>query len=137
VTGEPGLPGDYGDVPAWTPGDAELGHLELLLSGGFRPLSRFLGSRDTESVLARRRLADGTPWPVPITLAVPAELADELAARPDAERRLVLQDPEGTPLALLEVTEIWPYGDETRVAGPVTALRPPAHGTFRGLRRRP
>ena len=137
MTGEPGLPGDHGDVPTWAPGAAELAHLELLLSGGFAPLSGFLGPRDTESVLASRRLADGTPWPVPITLGVPAELADELAARPDAERRLVLQDPEGTPLALLEVTETWPYGDEIRVAGPVAALRPPAHGTFRGLRRPP
>jgi sulfate adenylyltransferase len=137
VTGEPGLPGDYGDVPAWSPGDADLGHLELLLSGGFAPLTGFLGSHDTESVLARRRLADGTPWPVPITLAVPAELADELAARPAGGRRLVLQDPEGTPLALLEVTEIWPYGEETRLAGPVTPLRPPEHGAFRRLRRPP
>ncbi|HEU5161382.1 MAG TPA: adenylyl-sulfate kinase [Streptosporangiaceae bacterium] len=131
------MPGDYGDGPAWTPGEAELGHLELLLSGGLAPLRGFLGSYDTESVLAGRRLADGTPWPVPITLAVSAEVADELAARPDDGRRLVLHDPEGTPLALLEVTEIWPYGDETRVAGPVTALRPPAHGTFRALRRPP
>ena len=137
MTAEPGLPGDYGDAPAWTPGAAELAHLELLLSGGFAPLRGFLGSRDSESVLASRQLADGTPWPVPITLAVPGELATELAARPEGGRRLVLQDPEGTPLALVDVTEIWPYGSETRVAGPVTPLRPPAHGTFRGLRRRP
>jgi sulfate adenylyltransferase len=137
LTGEPGLPGDDGDVPAWTPGEAELAHLELLLSGGFAPLRGFLGSHDSESVLASRRLADGTPWPVPITLAVPAEPAAELAARPETGRRVVLQDPEGTPLALVDVTEIWPYGTQTRVAGPVTALRPPAHGTFRGLRRRP
>jgi sulfate adenylyltransferase len=137
VTGEPGLPDDDEDVPSWTPDDVALARLELLLSGGFAPLTGFLGSRDTEAVLTSRRLADGTPWPVPITLAVPARLADDLAARPEGRRRLILQDPEGTPLAVLDVMEIWPYGDDARLAGPVTAVRPPEHGTFRGLRRTP
>ncbi|HEX6469535.1 MAG TPA: adenylyl-sulfate kinase [Streptosporangiaceae bacterium] len=142
LTGEPGPPGPdrsntAGDVPSWTPGESALGHLELLLSGGLAPLTGFLGSGDTEAVLAHRRLADGTPWPVPITLDVPERLAGDLAARPETERRLALHDPEGTPLAILHVTEIWSSDGETRLAGPVVPVRPPEHGLFRGLRRSP
>jgi sulfate adenylyltransferase len=137
LTGEPELTGGAGDVPSWTPSESALGHLELLLSGALAPLTGFLGSRDAEAVRAHGRLADGTPWPVPITLDVPERLAGELAARPEAGRRLALHDPEGTPLAVLDVTEIWSDGDETRVAGPVAPVRPPEHGPFRRLRRSP
>ncbi|MEO5873747.1 MAG: adenylyl-sulfate kinase [Streptosporangiaceae bacterium] len=125
-----GLPADLHDLTAWTPGPAELADLELLLAGAFRPLTGFLGSLDTAAVVSGGRLADGTPWPAPVLLRVPARLAEE--------KRLVLQDPEGVPLALLDVTEVW-GADETgvRLAGPLTALRAPAFGAFHRLRRRP
>jgi sulfate adenylyltransferase len=74
---------------------------------------------------------------------------------PDADH-LVLQDQEGSPLAVLAITErlTRPAPDDpaagpsaagpsaarpevVRVAGPVTALREPEHGPFRQLRRRP
>ncbi len=83
---------------------------------------------------ARGELADGTPWPIPVTLTVPA------AVLPSTADRLVLQDPEGSPLAVIEITErtaVDAPGDALRLAGPVTALRPPEHGPFRALRRRP
>src|SRR5205823_13879428 len=72
------------------------------------------------------------PWPMPVTLDVPA------AALPDGATRLVLQDPEGSPLAVLAITE-QVSGDAgvVRLAGPVTPLREPEHGPFRQLRRRP
>ena len=111
----------------------------------------------------RGTLADGTPWPVPVTLTVPARVL------PDGADRLVLQDEEGSPLAVLAVTErrgpdaaagpgdaglgnAGPGLGHARqddagadpgpdalvsLAGPVTALRPPEHGPFRALRRRP
>ena len=53
---------------------------------------------------------------------------------------LVLQDQEGSPLAVLEITERVPdeaSGATLRLAGPVTALRAPEHGPFRALRRAP
>ncbi|GAA2081099.1 adenylyl-sulfate kinase [Actinomadura alba] len=122
---------NFSDLPTWAPDFAELADLELLLSGAFAPLTGFLGSIDTAAVIAGGRLADGTPWPVPIVLTVPEELTKE--------ERLILQDPEGLPLAVLRVTEAW-HDAATgthRLAGPVKALRDPAHGPFRGLRRRP
>ena len=131
VTADAGLPDTLRDLPVWTPTPVELADLELILAGVYRPLNGFLGSYDTAMVIAGRRLSDGTPWPVPVTLTVPKELT--------GHERIVLQDPEGVPLAVLRVTEAWqdPASREMRLAGPVEALRSPAHGPFHRLRRRP
>ena len=52
-----------------------LNDLELLATGAFSPLDRFMGKADYENVLANMRLIDGTLFPLPITLtADPAEL---------------------------------------------------------------
>ena len=126
------LPAELATWPAWTPGEEQLGELELITSGAFAPLTGYLTAADLAAVSARGQLADGTPWPVPVTLTVPA------GAVPADAGRLVLQDPEGSPLAVVEITErVAARADGTalRLAGPVTALRPPEHGPFRALRR--
>ena len=130
------LPAELADWPAWTPGEEQLGELELLTSGAFSPLTGYLATADLSAVASRGELADGTPWPIPVTLTVPEN------AVPENADRLVLQDPEGSPLAVVEITEradAVAGADSTalRLAGPVTALRPPEHGPFRALRRRP
>jgi sulfate adenylyltransferase len=127
------LPAELADWPAWTPGEEQLGELELITSGAFAPLRGYLGTDDLAAVAERGELADGAPWPVPVTLTVP------VAAVPAGASRLVLQDPEGSPLAVVEITERVPAsgGSALRLAGPVTALRAPEHGPFRALRRTP
>ena len=108
----------------------------------FAPLDGYLGAADVAAVAERGMLADGTGWPVPVTLDVPADVIP-----PDADH-LVLRDQEGSPLAVLSITERriryepGGAGDPVdpllmRLAGPVTALREPEHGPFRQLRRRP
>ncbi len=89
--------------PAHTLTPAQLVQLEALVTGVYAPLSGYLSQADYQSVLANRRLVDGTPWPLPIALAVPATLAATLA--PSLE--LLLRDEEGTPLALLTISELW------------------------------
>jgi sulfate adenylyltransferase len=116
--------------------EAQLGDLELLTSGVLAPLRGFMNAAEVAAVTERGMLADGTPWSVPVTLDVPAD-----AVPADADR-LVLQDQEGSPLAVLSITERRSApeaaGDSlVRLAGPVTALRQPEHGPFRQLRRRP
>lgn len=127
-----GLPEELAGWPACPLTEAQLGDLELLISGVFAPLRGFMTAADVAAVTERGELADGTPWPVPVALDVPVA-----AARDDADH-LVLQDPEGSPLAVLSITErLARPGDLVRLAGPVTALREPEHGPFRQLRRRP
>ncbi len=140
------LPAELSDWPSCTLSEAQQGDLELLTWGAFAPLHGYLDGADLAAVAERGTLADGTPWPVPVTLTVPARVL------PDGASRLVLQDEEGSPLAVLAVTERrGPQGTDspgdledggapdalTSLAGPVTALRPPEHGPFRALRRRP
>jgi sulfate adenylyltransferase len=128
------LPAELAEWPAWTPDEEQLGELELITSGVFAPLTGYLTAADLAAVSARGELADGKPWPVPVTLTVPAT-----AVPPDADR-LVLQDQEGSPLAVVSITERSPAGADgtrLRLAGPVTALRAPEHGPFRALRATP
>ncbi|WP_433333685.1 adenylyl-sulfate kinase [Spirillospora sp. CA-294931] len=131
MTAEAGLPDTLRDLPTWTPDAVELADLELLLAGVYGPLPGFLGSFDTAMVIGGGRLADGTPWPVPVTLSVPKELT--------GHDQVVLQDPEGVPLAVLQVTEVWqdPTTQAWRLAGGLEGLRAPAHGPFHSLRRTP
>jgi sulfate adenylyltransferase len=150
------VPADVTGAPSLTLDDAQLGDLELLLSGAFAPLGGFMGEADVAAVLERGTLADGTPWPVPVTLDVSPDAVPEDAAS------VLLTDPEGTPLAVLDIAErsevqvTWParqagpgrssrgdWGGRpagpalTRLSGPVTGLREPEHGPFRRLMRRP
>jgi sulfate adenylyltransferase len=136
------VPPSLTGAPSVTLDGGRLGDLELLLSGAFSPLKGFMGAADVTAVLEHGTLADGTPWPIPVTLDV---RPDEVPA--DA-RNVLLADPEGTPLAVLEITE---RGDPpgarhareggaqrlTRLAGPVTGMREPEHGPFRRLMLRP
>ena len=59
--------------------------LELIATGGFSPLDRFMAREDFESVVDCMRLADGTLFPVPVTLPVErhvgAALDDRVALR--------------------------------------------------------
>ncbi len=147
------------DWPSWDLTSRQICDLELLLSGGFSPLTGFMGQADYESVCARMRLVDGALWPIPITLDLPEALAKQLKPR----STLALRDPQGVMLAALTVTETWRpdrtaearavYGTDKRehpgvahlleranpwyVAGRVEGLEPPRHYDFRDLRLTP
>jgi sulfate adenylyltransferase len=133
------VPADLIGVPSLALDAAQLGDVELLLSGAFAPLTGFMGAADVTAVIERGTLTDGTPFPIPVTLDVSPE------ALPEHAERVVLADPEGTPLALLDIAErSEPASAEngrnaglTRLAGPVTSVREPEHGPFRRLMLRP
>ena len=57
--------------PSWELTPRQLCDLELLMNGGFSPLRGFMTRNDYEAVCHGMRLADGTLWPIPITLDVP------------------------------------------------------------------
>lgn len=91
------------EAPSWTLTPRQTCDLELLLNGGFSPLTGFLCRRDYEAVCQTMRLADGTLWPIPVMLDVSEELAGSLAPG----QLLFLRDLEGVPLAALTVQEVW------------------------------
>ncbi len=130
--------------------------LELLATGAFSPLDRFMGERDYRRVLAEMRLQDGTLFPIPITLPVGDQPAIEVG------QELVLRSPHNDPLAIMTVAErfAWRVEDEARqvygttdprhplvaemaswgrwlVSGPLTVLALPRHYDFQALRRTP
>jgi sulfate adenylyltransferase len=77
--------------------------LELLSVGAFSPLRGFLGHDDYVSVLRDMRLADGTLWPIPITLTV----ARSVAPKPGHD--VVLRNAHNDPVAVLHVEEVFDW----------------------------
>ncbi len=78
--------------------------LELLLNGGYSPLTGYMGQADYLSVLQTMRLADGRAWPLPLCLQVSAAQA----AKIKVGESLALRDGEGFMLAVVTVHELWP-----------------------------
>ena len=56
----------------------EINDFEMLAVGALSPLRGFMGRSDFESVCRRGRLANDTPWTIPITLSASFEEADRL-----------------------------------------------------------
>ena len=133
--------------------------LELLMNGGFNPLKGFMSEEDYNGVVEDMRLADGTLWPMPITLDVSEKFAETLEIGQD----IALRDQEGVILGTMTVTDRW-TPDKSREAekvfgaddiahpavnylhhtagkvylgGPVTGIQQPVHYDFRGRRDTP
>jgi sulfate adenylyltransferase len=90
--------------------------IELLLNGGFNPLSGFLNKQDTESVYDNYRLSDGTLWPMPINLDISTKKRLEIEEKQASE--VALRDFEGNLIAVLNVEDIW-EADKEREADQV------------------
>ncbi len=147
------------DWPSWDLTPRQLCDVELLLNGGFSPLRGFLTRSDYEGVRDNMRVADGTLWPIPITLDVKEEFAKNL--KPGST--VALRDAEGVMLAALHVEDIWspdrtaeadavfkstskahPGADQVinkshpvYLGGHVEGMQLPAHYDFRALRLTP
>src|SRR5215831_13427135 len=149
-----GLAAGFASLPSWTLDENQLADLEMLLSGVFAPLTGFMTAADVSAVCESGTLADGFPWPVPVTFDIPED------AVPPAQRRLALNDPEGVPLAVLDISERSPALTPSmaqagrggrharpggapaatglvRLSGQVIQCRDQEHGPFRQLRRTP
>ncbi len=142
--------------PSWDLTRRQLCDLELILNGGFNPLTGFLAPGDYRSVVETGRLADGTLWPLPIVLDIPESLATRLAPGVLLE----LREPEGIPVAAIEIEtldrpdrdeearRVFGTSDRTHpgvryllesthpvyVSGKLFGLTPPPHYDFRELR---
>ena len=100
--------------------DRALCDLELLATGAFSPLDRFMGRADYERVVAEMRLADGTLFPIPVTL--PVERIDDL----HYDREIALRDSKNNLLAVMTVEEIYTW-ERAAAAQQVFGTQDPAH----------
>lgn len=130
--------------------------IELLSTGAFSPLDRFMGHAAYERVVREMRLPDGTLWPMPV--ALPA--AD--AARPGLGDEIALRSPHNDLIGVMRVEEVYPRDfrfeaegvfrtTDVRhplvaemntwgpwyVSGPVRVINLPRHYDFVELRRPP
>jgi len=108
-------------LPSLQISDRSVHDLELLATGAFSPLRGFMGQADYEGVLKGMRLADGTLWPLPITLPV----ADNAPVQPGAS--VTLRNSKNDLLAILRVAEIYPWDFEreaTFIAGKADPRHP-------------
>ena len=150
---------EAGNLPSWDLTPRQICDLELLMNGGFFPLKGFLNEADYDGVVENMRLADGTLWPMPITLDVNEKFAEGIAPGQD----IALRDQEGVILAILSVTDKWVpnkakeaekvFGADdlahpavnylhhsagnVYLGGPITGIQQPVHYDFKGRRDTP
>jgi len=94
--------------------------LELLATGAFSPLDRFMKKADYERVLTEMRLTDGTLFPIPVTLPV-----DE-SALPTWGEQITLSDVRNNTIAIMQIEDVYHY-DPQREARLVLGTTDPRH----------
>jgi sulfate adenylyltransferase len=95
--------------------------LELIATGGFSPLDRFMGKSDYERVLTEMRLGSGVLFPIPVTLKVDEE------ALPKWGEQITLRDERNNALAIMQIEEVyrWDAQREARLVLGTTDSRHP------------
>ena len=150
---------DFVHLQSWTLNDRQICDLEMIMNGGFSPLIGFLAQEDYDAVCTDMRLQNNDLWPIPITMDVTENTAENLAKKD----KLVLRDKEGLALAVLTIGDIWKpdrkkeaeqvYGtiDETHpgvnyllhesnpiyIGGSVEGVHVPKHYDYQDLRHTP
>ena len=107
-------------LPRLTLDAREQADLELIATGAASPLDGFLGPADYASVVERLRLADGTVWPLPLTLA-----ADDSGLAPGSTG--ALHDASGRLWGVLDVEHVFtrdPLEEARKVYGTEDAAHP-------------
>jgi sulfate adenylyltransferase len=106
-------------LPRITLDARELADLELIATGAVSPIEGFLGPADYASVVDSLRLADGTVWPLPLTLA-----ADATGLAPG--QPAALHDASGRLWGVIEIEQVFtrdPLEESRKVYG----TEDPAH----------
>ena len=101
--------------------DRTRANAEQIAFGTYSPLEGFMGADDFSSVNAEMRLANGTPWPVPLILDVPRRAADLVAVGDE----IALASSDDEIFAVLHVADKFPHDpDETALALSGTVAAP-------------
>lgn len=81
----------------------QLCDLEMLLYGAFSPLTGFMDKATYNSVVDNMELPDGNLWPMPITLDLDSEIANDIKLGD----KLALRDQYFNLIAVLDVSDKW------------------------------
>ncbi len=133
-----------------------LSDLELLATGAFSPLDRFMGKADYDRVLEEMRLSNGLIFPIPITLTVNRE------DLPSNTEQIALRDFRNYLIAVMDVEEVFEWDPQVEalkvlgttdprhplvsemirwgklcISGALKVLNLPAYYDFMDLRRTP
>ncbi|MFZ4813907.1 MAG: bifunctional sulfate adenylyltransferase/adenylylsulfate kinase [Phototrophicaceae bacterium] len=136
--------------------ERQLCDFELLAVGGFSPLRGFMGEADYRRVVQEMRLANGTLFPIPVTLNISADTPVHIG------QDIALRDRHNNLLAVMSVKEKFTWDrdqaaeqvfgtldtrhpivaemhqwGEVCIAGPLQVLDLPAHYDFANLRHTP
>ncbi|WP_124727868.1 sulfate adenylyltransferase [Staphylospora marina] len=109
-------------LPGWKVSSVTISDLECIATGVFSPLTGFMSEEDYLSVRDRMRLADGTVWPLPVTLPVPGERVGSFREG----ERIALRDDRDRIVAVMEVESIYRV-DLEKEAREVFGTADPAH----------
>jgi len=152
--------GESRDFPSWDLTPRQICDLEMLLNGGFSPLTGFMNKAEYESVCSDMKLSSGFLWPMPITLDVTEAFAKTLKS---GSSKIALRDAEGVMIAILHVEDVWQPDRQAEgkavfkstsaahpgvaylmnrsnpwyVGGRLEGLQLPSHYDFKGLRLTP
>lgn len=150
---------EAGSLISWDLTPRQVCDLELLMNGGFYPLKGFQSEADYNGTVENMRTADGTLWPIPVTLDVSEKFADTVQPGQD----IALRDQEGVILAILSITDKWTpnkaneaekvFGADdlahpavnylhnvagpVYLGGPITGIQQPVHYDFKARRDTP
>src|SRR4051812_14936066 len=129
----------------------------MIAVGAFSPITGFFTQDDYKSVVKDMHLAGGQAWSLPITLSASKE-----DARSFEGQQIALTDEDGTPLAVMDVQQVYDYDkqeearsvyrtdedkhpgvaavyaqQEMLIGGPVTLFKRQQHTEFLDHRRDP
>ncbi len=125
-----------------------LSDIEMIAIGGFSPLQGFMARKDYDRVVAERRLANGTVWSIPVTLAVSAEqarvLKGDVALKSGEHVVAILHAEEAwTPDKTVEAQQVFKASDashpgvarlqavgDTYLGGNISVVNRPKASTF-------
>ena len=120
ATEAPALRAEAARLPSLQLSDRAVCDLELLASGAFSPLDRFMARADHDRVVGELRRADGTLFPIPVTLPITPETGLRL------DGAVALRDSRNDLLAVMTVEEIYEW-DWRTVAAEVLGTEDPRH----------
>ncbi|HYO46621.1 MAG TPA: bifunctional sulfate adenylyltransferase/adenylylsulfate kinase, partial [Gemmatimonadota bacterium] len=109
-----------GELPSIQVSERVVCDLELLATGAFSPLDRFMGRDDLDRVLDEMRLADDHLFPIPVTLPVHDD------APVEEGKDLALRNSKNELLAVVRVEEVYPW-DRKRLAAKAFGTVDPRH----------